>query len=251
MNTPELTHQSRNNAEPVRQLLAHLVDKTPTGSETDLQEQSDTVWGQYRRLELTQDDVTGSFGLESLKGRFGALGGLAAVFVELTTDEGPKRVQLRMEEDEPAFDVRPIEPEIEPKSSDYAVISLEEGFDWSSIVDHARDTRNLDDRPLYLVAFRSKLKEGADIDTLLKYDESAHEAALTSPALIHYFKGDTDELGQSLSFCLWTDPESAKAISQDERHTAATQMVTSYETYSIEKYDLHHTDGASHLELRT
>lgn len=133
--------------------------------------------------------------------------------------------------------------EVIPTAVDYSRLPITEAFDWHAILHHVEQTREEQDiQPLYLVVFRSQLKSGANIALLHEHDSNAHKAALESPALIHYFGGDPDEEGYALSFCLWTDAIEAKAISRDSRHAAAVEMVSMYDSYSLEKYDIYHNN---------
>lgn len=132
----------------------------------------------------------------------------------------------------------------EPLSPDYAQLPITEGFDWTNIIAAARQQHDLiEATPWYLVVFRSKLREGVDTTLLLEHDAKAHQAAQESPALLHYFGGRPDEEGRALSFCLWSDEAEAKSISRDSRHAAAVKMVSLYESYSVEKYDVRHEEA--------
>ena len=93
--------------------------------------------------------------------------------------------------------------QISPRHSDYATLSIEDGFDWSSL------SRCLFER-LYLVVFRSVWQPEADLDLLREYDDRAFEEALVSGGLLRYFKGHANELGECLSFCLWETREQAR-----------------------------------------
>lgn len=137
--------------------------------------------------------------------------------------------------------------EINPTQEDYVSLPIEEAFAWDDIIQTVKVQRSLGASSLYLVAFRSTLKEGVDSSLLLEHDRRAHDAALESPALIHYFGGTPNALGQALSFCLWENADDAKAVSRDKRHADATKMVSFYDRYSIEKYDIHHADGEVRL----
>lgn len=128
---------------------------------------------------------------------------------------------------------------IVPTNPDYATQPIEQAFDWNEIIQLAKARRELGAKALYLVVFRSTLKENADSSVLLDHDRRAHDAALESPALIHYFGGTPNAERQALSFCLWESEEEAKAISRDQRHVDATKMVSLYDHYSIERYDVH------------
>ena len=141
--------------------------------------------------------------------------------------------------------------EVTPLIPDYAGLPITEAFDWRNIINLAKATRELDGSPLYVVAFRSTLKADADVEVLLEHDRRAHDAALESPALIHYFGGIPNAARQALSFCLWENAEAAKLISRDHRHREAVKMVGSYTSYAIEKYDLHHADDAIRFEYRS
>lgn len=127
---------------------------------------------------------------------------------------------------------------VEPAMSNYVEAPIAEAFDWKQIISHAKEQRDLiENTPLYLVVFRSQLKDGVDTSSLLEHDANAHSAALESPALIHYYADIPDEQGRAVSFCLWT-----KRISRDSLHAAAAKMITLYASYSIEKYDVRHDD---------
>ena len=138
---------------------------------------------------------------------------------------------------------------INPISSKYHQMSVQAAFDWSQIIADAKKAHGLNKEPLYLVAFRSKLKRDADVEALLAHDTRAHDAAKESPALLHYFGGRPDNEGFALSFCLWSDREAAKSLALEARHKAAIQMVRHYESYALEKYEIHHADGAISFRL--
>ncbi len=157
-------------------------------------------------------------------------------------------IQPRIDNLEPRFETghvgnRDDNIEVKPRVEDYASLPIEEAFDWLAILDSVRRVRALPPHPLYLVAFRSLLKQGVDTTALLEHDRRAHEAALESPALIKYHGGTPNTTGLALSFCLWENPEAAKIISRDRRHTDATTMVSNYQKYTIDKYWLHHAEN--------
>src|SRR5919107_3863610 len=91
---------------------------------------------------------------------------------------------------------------ISPKHSDYATRPIQTGFDWSPLYGCAFER-------LYLVVFRSVRRPNADLDLLRERDERAYEKALESGGLLRYFKGEANELGECLSFCLWETREQA------------------------------------------
>lgn len=239
--------------EAVKLLFEHLVE-APLGDPNTLalHEAAEAVWRAHPVLAISQGEITGTFGRESVAYYLGSSAGFS-IFVDVETVPGDRNVQLQWSGRVPAIDIQPVSStspllEVRPTTPDYASTPIEQAFDWYEIIGSARKTRKLDGLPLYLVAFRSTLKPGADTTVLTEHDHHAHEAAMESPALIHYFAGEPDESGQALSFCLWEDAESAKAISRDQRHMDATKMVSSYSSYSVERYAVQYTEGIVRLE---
>src|SRR5258708_5958781 len=98
--------------------------------------------------------------------------------------------------------------EISPTRSDYADVPIEEGFEWSPVLPH------LSEEPVHLVVFRSIRREDADVPTLMRYDNEAHDEARDSSGLLYYFQGEAREDGHGLSFCLWESQEEAREASQ-------------------------------------
>ena len=120
--------------------------------------------------------------------------------------------------------------QISPRHSDYATLSIEDGFDWSSL------SRCLFER-LYLVVFRSVWQPEADLDLLREYDDRAFEEALVSGGLLRYFKGHANDLGECLSFCLWETREQARQAADAASHrSAAGVSAQMYLSYSLERY---------------
>lgn len=120
--------------------------------------------------------------------------------------------------------------QISPRHSDYATLSIEDGFDWSSL------SRCLFER-LYLVVFRSVWQPEADLDLLREYDDRAFEEALVSGGLLRYFKGHANELGECLSFCLWETREQAREAAGAPSHRSAADVSAQmYLSYSLDRY---------------
>jgi hypothetical protein len=129
--------------------------------------------------------------------------------------------------------------QLSPIHPDYANLSIQEGFDWSSALGDAPFER------LYLVVFRSLLRATADLELLCEYDDLAHTEATDAGGLLFYFRGVANERGESLSFCLWESREQARRASGGPSHQAAMGMVSlMYESYSLERYDLLKVGGA-------
>ena len=121
---------------------------------------------------------------------------------------------------------------IHPIRPDYQDLPVEQGFDWPAIADHAFDQ-------LYLVVFRSVRRPDADLDLLRWFDDLAYAEALQSGGLLRYFKGDADERGHCLSFCLWENREAALRASGSKKHARAASITTEmYVSYDLERYEL-------------
>jgi hypothetical protein len=122
---------------------------------------------------------------------------------------------------------------LSPIHPDHATLPIQEGFNWSSSLGEAHFER------LYLVVFRSMLRATADIELLYAQDELAHAEAIEAGGLLFYFRGEINERGESLSFCLWEDEEQARRASGGPSHREAMELVTEmYESYTLERYDL-------------
>jgi hypothetical protein len=120
--------------------------------------------------------------------------------------------------------------QISPRHPDYATLSIEDAFDWSSL------SCCLFER-LYLVVFRSVWQPEADLDLLLEHDDRAFEEALASGGLLRYFKGHANEQGECLSFCLWETREQARQAADAASHrSAAGVSAQMYLSYSLERY---------------
>ena len=120
--------------------------------------------------------------------------------------------------------------QISPRHPDYATLSIEDGFDWSSL------SCCLFER-LYLVAFRSLRRPDVDLDLLSEHDDRAYEEALKSGGLLRYFKGHANERGECLSFCLWETREQARQAADAASHRSAIGATAQmYLSYSLERY---------------
>jgi hypothetical protein len=118
-----------------------------------------------------------------------------------------------------------------PIYPDYATRPVQDGFSWSSSLAGCAFER------LYLVVFRSVRRPSADLDLLSEHDDRAYEKALESGGLLRYFKGEANELGECLSFCLWETREQAiEAVGAASHQAAAEISVLMYESYMLERY---------------
>src|SRR5215208_6606908 len=120
---------------------------------------------------------------------------------------------------------------ISPMYTDYAKRSIQDGFRWSSSLTDCTFER------LYLVVFRSVRRPSADLDLLREHDDRAYEQALESGGLLRYFKGEANERGECLSFCLWERREQAiEAAGAASHQSAAAISALMYESYVLDRY---------------
>jgi hypothetical protein len=121
--------------------------------------------------------------------------------------------------------------QISPLHPDYATRPIQEGFDWaSSLADCPFDQ-------LYLVVFRSVRRQEADLVMLHEQDDLAYEEARESGGLLRYFKGQANERGECLSFCLWETREQARRAADAASHRSAADVsARMYLSYSLERH---------------
>ena len=120
--------------------------------------------------------------------------------------------------------------QISPRHPDYAALSIDDGFHWSSLYCCHFER-------LYLVVFRSVWQPEADLDLLRELDDHAYEEALKSGGLLRYFKGQANEWGECLSFCLWQTREQARQAADAASHrSAAGVSAQMYLSYALERF---------------
>jgi hypothetical protein len=121
--------------------------------------------------------------------------------------------------------------QISPIYPDYATRPVQDGFSWSSSLLGCAFER------LYLVVFLSIRRPSVDLELLREHDDRAYEKALESGGLLRYFKGEANERGDCLSFCLWETREQAiEAAGAASHQSAAAITVLMYESYVLERY---------------
>jgi hypothetical protein len=131
-----------------------------------------------------------------------------------------------------------------PLYPDYAARSIQDGFSWSSSL------ANCTFEQLYLVVFRSVRRPSADLDLLREHDDRAYQKALESGGLLRYFKGEANERGECLSFCLWeTRAQAIEAAGAASHRSAAEISVRMYESYMLERYWLKKVDSTQGEKL--
>ena len=131
-----------------------------------------------------------------------------------------------------------------PTPGRYATMPIAEAFDWASCADGAGAGE------WYLVCFRSVRQPGADEALLQALDDLAHLEASTAPGFVHYFKGQTTEHGECLSFCLWDSRAQARAAAGRPAHAQASAVVHQmYASYTLEFYRVTRAPGSPSFEF--
>jgi hypothetical protein len=139
---------------------------------------------------------------------------------------------------------RPAFDRLEPSCPDYARLPVAAAFTWADCASAA------DAGEWYLVAFRSVLRESADRDRLREYDDHAHDEAQSARGFVHYFKGPVNDLGECLSFCLWTSRAHARAASSRPAHREAVTIAhDTYARFALEFLRLTKRAGAMEFEF--
>lgn len=116
---------------------------------------------------------------------------------------------------------------INPDRNDYASISIEKAFNWMYVREKIAQEYGLgDELPLFIFAFYSDPKPGADRELLNDADiEAFLEARQTKPDdFLYYFRGETDDNGNVMSFCVWTTPEASLSVIHGEAHQRAAKL---------------------------
>jgi hypothetical protein len=131
-----------------------------------------------------------------------------------------------------------------PTGPGYARLPVADAFTWSECTDA------LGTGEWYLVAFRSIVKPGADLERLCAFDDNAHHEAAGAPGFVHYFKGPLDTDGSCMSFCLWTSRAEARAAAGLSHHRAAVTIIgETYSLYNLEFLRVRRTAMAAALEF--
>jgi hypothetical protein len=139
---------------------------------------------------------------------------------------------------------RPAFNRLEPSCPEYARLPVAAAFSWADCASAA------DAGEWYLVAFRSVLREAADRDRLREYDDRAHDEAQSSRGFVHYFKGPVNDLGECLSFCLWTSRANARAAAGRPAHREAVTIAHgTYELFTLELLRLTKRAGSTSFEF--
>ncbi len=95
----------------------------------------------------------------------------------------------------------------------YATSEYTDALTWSAVVAHLRklcaeQNHTWTQQAFYVVAFYSKLKEGADRNLLQQLDKESHAEAAKSGGLLKYWFGSPNEQRRNLATCKFlTNPE--------------------------------------------
>ena len=140
---------------------------------------------------------------------------------------------------------RPSFGALAPVPGPYATMPIAEAFDWAACAEGA------DGGEWYLVCFRSVRHPDADENLLRALDDMAHLEASAAPGFVFYFKGQTTERGECLSFCLWDSRAEARAASGRPAHAVASAVVHQmYASYRLEFYRVRKPAGSRHFEFK-
>jgi hypothetical protein len=133
---------------------------------------------------------------------------------------------------------------IEPIADDYRDLHIGLGFNWPKLLDEVTESLAIPLDKYYLVVFRSKRKEGEEIDQKIEeLDSAAFQEAIGSNAnaLLHYFAGGVDEDNRAMSWCLWTDANSARDALTGPAHMEAVKHAKEFydDNFSVDCYYVH------------
>jgi hypothetical protein len=114
-----------------------------------------------------------------------------------------------------------------PISHEYASLPVSEAFNWGECGAEAGEW--------CLIAFRSVLRETADVTRLWEQDERAFEEAAALPGFVHYFRGLPNERGECMSFCLWESWDQARVSAGGPAHVKAMEIIDdTFESFQLE-----------------
>ncbi|KZP34485.1 hypothetical protein FIBSPDRAFT_923994 [Athelia psychrophila] len=127
-----------------------------------------------------------------------------------------------------------------PVSDAYADLPYAEGFNWADL-----ELPEEEEREWYIVAFRSKRRDGSDGGPLYEADKLAHEEAVKNGGLIMYWYGiPNPETGMNLATCIWQSRKHAIAANSGPHHIKAMRLAAaSFEVYNLERHVLRKVRG--------
>jgi hypothetical protein len=134
--------------------------------------------------------------------------------------------------------------DLAPVADHYSSMPVGEAFNWAPVA------AALAPGEWYMVAFRSILRNDADLAHLTRYDDWAHEEAMAAPGFVHYYKGPLAPDRSCLSFCMWDSRTEARTAAARPAHRDAVALITEmYEAYFLEFLRVRKRDIESALEF--
>jgi len=133
-----------------------------------------------------------------------------------------------------------------PTSAAYADLPYDEGFNWADL-----ELPEEEEREWYIVAFRSKRRDGSDGGPLYEADKLAHEEAVHNGGLIMYWYGIPNvDTGMNLATCVWQSRRHAVAANSRPHHINAMKLAAaSFEIYHLERHVLRKARGQRGLTI--
>ncbi|KAG8687210.1 hypothetical protein FRC09_013633 [Ceratobasidium sp. 395] len=138
----------------------------------------------------------------------------------------------------------------------FARLPYAEAFNWDEVgnayhSDEGTGAKGELEREWYVVAFRSRRKEGSDSAPLYEADRLAHEEAVQNGGLLMYWYGVPDsETGDNLATCIWQSRAHAVAANSQPHHIKAMRLAAaSFEFYTLERHVIRKWRGIPGLEV--
>lgn len=136
----------------------------------------------------------------------------------------------------------------------FAKLPYAEAFNWGEIGAAYRSDgvpRGEIEREWYIVAFRSRRREGSDSAPLYEADRLAHEEAVQNGGLLMYWYGVPDpKTGDNLATCIWQSRAHAVAANSRPHHIKAMRLAAaSFAHYTLERYVLRKWKGEPKFEI--
>jgi len=133
-----------------------------------------------------------------------------------------------------------------PLTDAYADVPYTAGFNWDDL-----ELPEDEEREWYVVAFRSRRKDGSDGGPLYEADKLAHEEAVQNGGLIMYWYGiPNPQTGMNLATCIWQSRKHAIAANSRPHHVRATKLAAaSFEVYTLERHILRKEKGVKGVTI--
>ncbi|KAG8899485.1 hypothetical protein FRB99_006690 [Tulasnella sp. 403] len=166
--------------------------------------------------------------------------------IEPPSEQPPLHTETRLPDIDPAsLSLHRALHHFKPRVG-YASLPYDTAFNWNELILPEEDKREW-----YIVAFRSKRKDGSDGSPLYEADRLAHEEAVVNGGLIMYWYGVPDPVtGLNLATCIWQSRAHAVAANSRPHHIRAMKLAaSSYEVYTLERHVLRKEKGATGVTI--